>query len=435
MVVVAGRPNVGKSSLVNRIVGTRAAVVEEEPGVTRDRKVLTAEWAGVPFSIMDTGGWLAARRRPRGQGERAGRARPRRGRRRPDGGRRDDRRDRGGPGGGQGHPAGRRRRCAWWSTRSTTPAGRRRRGSSSRSGWATPIPVSALHGRGTGRPARRGGGAAPRGRSRPNATRYVGRPRRCRPRPGDGARRTPRVAIIGRPNVGKSTLFNRLLGEERSIVHDMPGTTRDAIDTVVETPDGPICFIDTAGLRRPSKTDRGTEQHATLRALRALERADIALLVIDATVGRLAPGPAAGRAHRRVGLPGHRRPQQVGPGADRRPRRRAGRRRRPAGLPGRGTGAQDLGALGQGRAPHPPGAARLRSRRTTSGCRRARSTARVQELQGRQPAPRARIRYIVQGAIDPPTFTLFTQRAAAPDVPALHRARASARSSTSARHR
>ena len=70
MVVVAGRPNVGKSSLVNRIVGARAAVVEEEQGVTRDRKVLTAEWAGVPFSIMDTGGWLAGGRRPRGQGER-----------------------------------------------------------------------------------------------------------------------------------------------------------------------------------------------------------------------------------------------------------------------------------------------------------------------------------------------------------------------------
>ena len=93
------------------------------------------------------------------------------------------------------------------------------------------------------------------------------------------------MAIIGRPNVGKSTLFNKLLGEERAIVHDMPGTTRDAIDTVVETPDGPVRFIDTAGLRRPSKTDRGTEQHATMRALRALERADVAVLVIDAIIG------------------------------------------------------------------------------------------------------------------------------------------------------
>ena len=87
------------------------------------------------------------------------------------------------------------------------------------------------------------------------------------------------------PTSGKSTLFNKLLGEERAIVHDMPGTTRDAIDTVVETPDGPVRFIDTAGLRRPSKTDRGTEQHAIMRALRALERADVAVLVIDATIG------------------------------------------------------------------------------------------------------------------------------------------------------
>ena len=86
--------------------------------------------------------------------------------------------------------------------------------------------------------------------------------------------------------MGKSTLFNKLLGEERAIVHDMPGTTRDAIDTVVETVDGPVRFIDTAGLRRPSKTERGgTEQHSTMRALRALERADVALLVIDATIG------------------------------------------------------------------------------------------------------------------------------------------------------
>ena len=73
--------------------------------------------------------------------------------------------------------------------------------------------------------------------------------------PGRSRPGTPSVAIIGRPNVGKSTLFNKLLGEERAIVHDMPGTTRDAIDTVVETPDGPVRFIDTAGLRRPSKTD------------------------------------------------------------------------------------------------------------------------------------------------------------------------------------
>ena len=95
----------------------------------------------------------------------------------------------------------------------------------------------------------------------------------------------PGVAIVGRPNVGKSTLFNRLIGDERAVVHDMPGTTRDAIDTVVETEDGPIRFIDTAGMRRRSKVDDGTEYYSVVRALRAVDDADIALLVIDATEG------------------------------------------------------------------------------------------------------------------------------------------------------
>ncbi|MEZ5142661.1 MAG: GTP-binding protein [Acidimicrobiales bacterium] len=93
------------------------------------------------------------------------------------------------------------------------------------------------------------------------------------------------MAIVGRPNVGKSTLFNRLIGDDRAVVHDMPGTTRDAIDTVVETPDGPVRFVDTAGMRRRSRIDEDTEYYSLLRALRAIDTADVALLVIDATVG------------------------------------------------------------------------------------------------------------------------------------------------------
>ena len=89
-----------------------------------------------------------------------------------------------------------------------------------------------------------------------------------------------RVALVGRPNVGKSTLFNRLIGEERSVVHDMPGTTRDAIDTVVETPTGKIRFIDTAGMRKRARTEEGLETYAVLRSLDALDRADIAVLEI-----------------------------------------------------------------------------------------------------------------------------------------------------------
>jgi GTP-binding protein len=93
------------------------------------------------------------------------------------------------------------------------------------------------------------------------------------------------VAVVGRPNVGKSTLFNRLIGEERSIVHDVPGTTRDTIDTVVETDDGPMRFVDTAGMRRKSRIDEGPEYFSLVRALQAVDVTDAALLVIDASVG------------------------------------------------------------------------------------------------------------------------------------------------------
>src|SRR5207253_3003213 len=95
----------------------------------------------------------------------------------------------------------------------------------------------------------------------------------------------PAVAIVGRPNVGKSTLFNRLIGDDRSVVHDVPGTTRDSIDTVVETDEGPIRFVDTAGMRRKSRIDEGTEYYSLVRALQSIDRADAALLVIDATEG------------------------------------------------------------------------------------------------------------------------------------------------------
>ena len=217
----------------------------------------------------------------------------------------------------------------------------------------------------------------------------------------------PRVAIIGRPNVGKSTLFNRLLGEERSIVHDMPGTTRDAIDTVVETPDGPVCFIDTAGLRRPSKTDRGTEQHATLRALRALERADVAILVIDATVGashqdqRLAERigvsgcPAIVALNKWDQVPTEDRDDVLAGVGDRLAFLGAAPVLKMSALSGKGV-HRILPALRDS-------VQSYHQRVPTGALNRA-----VQELQARQAAPRAKIRYIVQGAIDPPTFTLFT---------------------------
>ncbi|HLM96840.1 MAG TPA: ribosome biogenesis GTPase Der [Acidimicrobiales bacterium] len=402
MVVVAGRPNVGKSSLVNRIVGSRAAVVEEEQGVTRDRKVLTAEWSGVPFSVMDTGGWLAAgddlEAKVSEQAERAladadvvlmvvdvttgvtdedlAAAKVIR---------------RAGP------PVrlvvnkvdDANREAPTWEFVSL--------------GLGDPFPVSALHGRGTGDLLDEVVGLLPLPVDERDAAPEPGfGPAHGKTEPG-----TPRVAIIGRPNVGKSTLFNRLLGEERSIVHDMPGTTRDAIDTVVETPDGPVCFIDTAGLRRPSKTDRGTEQHSTLRALRALERADVAILVIDATIGashqdqRLAERigvsgcPAIVALNKWDQVPTEDRDDVLAGVGDRLAFLGSAPVLKMSALSGKGV-HRILPALRDS-------VESYHQRVPTGSLNRA-----VQELQARQSAPRARIRYIVQGAIDPPTFTLFT---------------------------
>ncbi len=144
-------------------------------------------------------------------------------------------------------------------------------------GLGEPMPVSALHGRGAGDLLDRVVSLLP------DAAETDG---------PDGAAVGPHdeqrifgVAIVGRPNVGKSTLFNRLIGDERAVVHDLPGTTRDTIDTVVETDEGPIRFIDTAGMRRRSRIGEGTEYYSLVRALQAVDLADVALLVIDATEG------------------------------------------------------------------------------------------------------------------------------------------------------
>ncbi len=278
VVAVVGRPNVGKSTLVNRIVGRREAIVEERPGVTRDRKVLDAEWAGREFRVVDTGGWLAAGdalvRSVSAQAERAiseaavvlfvvdttvGITE-------------DDAR-----------VAALLRRLG----RPTLVVANKVDGDSrdtdawvfSRLGLGDPVPVSAMHGRGTGDlldeavarlpadPLPDAGGTGPDGET------------------GAAGSGVPSVAIVGRPNVGKSTLFNRLIGDERSVVHDLPGTTRDSIDTLVATPEGDVRFVDTAGMRRRAKEAEGPEYYSLVRALQALDRADAALLVMDAPDG------------------------------------------------------------------------------------------------------------------------------------------------------
>jgi GTP-binding protein len=279
VVAIVGRPNVGKSTLMNRILGRREAIVEEKPGVTRDRKEVEAEWQGRPFLLVDTGGWL-----PGGdsldekvslQSERA-----------------------------MGEADAvlfvvdttvgiteEDSRVAEILRRTDVPVfvtvnkvDDTNRDPSTWEfvglGLGDPWPVSALHGRGTG--------------DLLEALVAIF--------PGDGPVHEPEldewgneleaqkakqfaVAIVGRPNVGKSTLFNRLTGDERAVVHDMPGTTRDTIDTMIDTEDGPVRFIDTAGMRRKAKIDEGTEYYSLVRALKAIDEADVALLVIDATVG------------------------------------------------------------------------------------------------------------------------------------------------------
>ena len=198
-------------------------------------------------------------------------------------------------------------------------------------------------------------------------------------------------------------------------MHDMPGTTRDAIDTVVETEDGPLRFVDTAGLRRKSRIDEPTEYYSLVRALEAIDRADAALFVIDASEGVTQPGPAARRAHRRRRHRGRDHLQQVGPA-----RRRATRAKV------RHQVADKLGFLSyapmipisalSGRRVHQllpalrEAEAAYHPRIPTAALNRV-----LRDAQAAHPPPivkkhRPRILYATQGATDPPTFTLFTSR-------------------------
>jgi len=421
VVVVAGRPNVGKSSLVNRIVGRRAAVVEEEPGVTRDRKVLQAEWTGVPFQLVDTGGWTPGRigldaevRRQAEQaldqadlivfvvdvttGVTAEDLAAARVVRRADApvllaaNKVDD----------QTWEA-----AAWEFVRL---------------GLGDPWPVSAAHGRGTGdlldEVVRRAvrvdpgvsgplgeedGRAGPGRQASPPGT--IGSGETSPPGEADQAA-VPQVALVGRPNAGKSTLFNRVIGEERSIVHDLPGTTRDVIDTELQTDEGPVKFLDTAGMRRPSRTEAGTEQHSVLRALEALDRADIAVLVIDATVGpshqdqRLAERmtaagcPAIVVLNKWEVLDAEQRQDVLASLDDRLKFLGDAPVLRMSARSGRGV-HRLLPAIWSTLDSY-------RQRVSTGMLNRA-----LRDLQAAHPAPGARIRYGVQGASEPPTFTLF----------------------------
>jgi GTP-binding protein len=267
VVAIVGRPNVGKSTLVNRIVGGRPAVVEEMPGVTRDRREFTADWAGRSFLVVDTGGWEVRGGAPfaeeiRDQAEAAVAA--------ADAvvfvadattGLTDD--DQGVVKvlRGAGVPV-------VLAANKIDDPGRERLADDLWSlGLGEPHPVSAFHGLGVGDLLDALVAALPAAPEEP---------------PEDHLRT---IAIVGRPNTGKSTLLNHLLGEHRVIVSDLPGTTRDPIDAVVELNGVAYRIVDTAGIRRKPQISQDADFYAVLRAQQVLAEADVALLVVDASQG------------------------------------------------------------------------------------------------------------------------------------------------------
>ena len=268
-VAVVGYPNVGKSTLVNRLSGTREAVVHEQAGVTRDRKEVEADWNGRRFLLVDTGGVDMAdsdelarevQRQARtaladadvvvlavdartgvrpGDEELAAELR--------------------------GAPVP----VIVAANKVDTAAAVPDAAEFHRLGLGEPVPVSAAQGLGTGDLLDRVTAALDDGAGQPDDT-----------EPGE-----VRLAVIGRPNVGKSSLVNAFLGQERVIVSDRAGTTRDAIDTRLEVDGRDLLLVDTAGLRRRTKVAGTVDYYAQLRSERAAERADVAIVVCDATEG------------------------------------------------------------------------------------------------------------------------------------------------------
>lgn len=270
LVAIVGRPNVGKSTLFNRIIGQRRAIVEDLPGTTRDRLYGEAEWGGVHFGLFDTGGLLSEEeieastqreisQATREQAELA-----------------LEQADlilflvdaSTGPTAGDWEVAELLRRSTKPVLLVANKAESRERQLNAvqfyELGLGDPIPVSAAHGVGVG----------------DLLDEIVRRLPRVEP-PLEVEQ--PKIAIVGRPNVGKSALLNAILGQPRQIVSSVPGTTRDAVDTEIVWKGQPVTLIDTAGIRRPGRIERGVERYSVLRAKRAIERCDVAILVIDAS--------------------------------------------------------------------------------------------------------------------------------------------------------
>ncbi|MCS7285877.1 MAG: ribosome biogenesis GTPase Der [Anaerolineae bacterium] len=274
IVAIVGRPNVGKSTLFNRLTGRKIAIVEDIPGTTRDRLYADAEWNGVPFTLVDTGGFEITREREplavasahyvdliRAQAQKA-----------------IEEADLilmvvdvlDGPTAADKDVADILRRSRKPVLLVVNKVDNEKRQEAVAEfyelGLGDPIPVSAIHGLGIGQLMDEVVKLLPRTEVEPEPE-------------------AVKIAIVGRPNVGKSSILNRLLGEERVIVSEIPGTTRDAIDTYFEWEGHPIILIDTAGIRRKGKIEPGLERYSVLRALRAISRSDVSLLILDGAEG------------------------------------------------------------------------------------------------------------------------------------------------------
>ncbi len=267
VVAIVGRPNVGKSTLVNRIIGRRAAVVQDVPGVTRDRVSYPAHWNGRDFTVVDTGGWevdvAGIDRSVADQAELA-----------------VDRADAvilvvdavvGATATDERvvHMLRRKNVPVILAANKVDSPGLEPDAAALWSlGMGEPYPVSGLHGRGSGDLLDAVLAVLPE-------TSAV-----AAPLPQDGPRR---VALVGRPNVGKSSLLNKLAGEGRVVVDEIAGTTRDPVDELITIDGRPWWFIDTAGIRRRVHQTRGADFYAVLRTQQALEKAEVAVVLIDAS--------------------------------------------------------------------------------------------------------------------------------------------------------
>jgi GTP-binding protein len=284
IVALVGRPNVGKSTLFNRIAGERIAIVEDLPGTTRDRLYADADWTGAPFTLVDTGGIELVEGDPSGAHARRGGA--------PlsvssSSFRREIREQaqiaideadvivflvdaKEGVTGGDQDVAEVLRRSRKPVVLAANKADNLTRSMAAvefyELGLGDPVAISALHGLGVG-----------------DLLDEVVKNFPINEEEEEDA--ALKIAIIGRPNVGKSSLLNALLGQDRSIVSEIPGTTRDAIDMRLQWEGEPVVLIDTAGIRRRGRVEQGVEKYSVMRALRAVQRSDVVALVIDASQG------------------------------------------------------------------------------------------------------------------------------------------------------